>query len=116
MTHWRYRLAATVTIQKKKIKSKGARPGALPTTHDSRHKSEKAKKVKDQQMSSTNIIQWNIQGISQKKQELVDIIANEKPATLCIQEAMLSKQTNFKINNYNGLFKEGHINRRSHKE
>ena len=26
---------------------------------------------------------------------------------------MLSKQTNLKIKNYNGLFKEGHINHRS---
>ena len=27
---------------------------------------------------------------------------------------MLSKQTNFNIKNYNGLYKEGHINRRAH--
>ena len=65
-------------------------------------------------MSSTNVIQWNIQGISQKKQELVDLIAKEKSAILCIQETMLSKQTNFSIKNYNGLFKEEHISCRAH--
>ena len=44
----------------------------------------------------------------------MDLIAKEKPAVLCIQEIMLSKQTNFNKNNYNGLFKEGHTNRRTH--
>ena len=44
----------------------------------------------------------------------MDIIGKEKPAALCFHETMLSKQTNFKIKNYNGLFKEGHINHRSH--
>ena len=61
--------------------------------------------------SSTNFIQWNIQGISQKKQELVNLIDKEKPALLCIQENMLQKRTNFNIKNYNGLLKEGYINR-----
>ena len=50
-----------------------------------------------------------------KKQELVDIITKEKPAVLCIQETMLTKQTNFNVKSYNGLFKEGHINRRAHR-
>ena len=59
-------------------------------------------------------MQRNIQGKSQKKQEVVELIAKEKPAVLYIQEIMLSKQTNFSKNNYNGLFKEGHINRRAH--
>ena len=44
----------------------------------------------------------------------MDLIAIEKPAVLCIQETMLSKHTSFSIKNYNGLFKEGHINRRAH--
>ena len=44
----------------------------------------------------------------------MEIIAKEKPAVLCIQETMLSKQTNFNIKNYPGFFKEGHINRRPH--
>ena len=37
-----------------------------------------------------------------------------KPAVLCFQETMLSKQRNFNIKNDSGLFKEGHINRRAH--
>ena len=50
-----------------------------------------------------------------KKQEVVDLIAKEKPAVLCIQETMLSKQTAFNIKKYNGLFKEGHINHGAHR-
>ena len=52
--------------------------------------------------------------MSQKKQELVDLIAKEKPAVLRIQETMLSKQTNFNIKKYEGIFKERHKNRRAH--
>ena len=37
----------------------------------------------------------------------MDIIAKEKPDALCIQETTLSKQKNFNLKNYNGLFKEG---------
>ena len=44
----------------------------------------------------------------------MDIIAKEKPDVLCIQETMLSKQTNFNLKNYNGLIKEGHTNIRAH--
>ena len=65
-------------------------------------------------MSSTNIIQRNNQRTSQKKQELVDIVDKENPAILCIQETMLTKQTNVSIKDYNGLSKEGHITRRPH--
>ena len=57
----------------------------------------------------------NIRGIAKNKQELVDIIAKEKPDVLCIQETMLSKQTNFNLKNYNGLFKEEHTNIRAHR-
>lgn len=61
-----------------------------------------------------NIVQWNIQGISNKKQELLDIISKIKPEILSIQETMLRKDTNFSLKHYNGIFKEGHTNRRAH--
>ena len=48
------------------------------------------------------------------KQELVGLIAKEKPAVLCIHETVLSKQISFNIKDYDGVFKEGHINRREH--
>ena len=55
-------------------------------------------------ISSTNITQWKM------KAGLVDLIAIEKPEVLCIQETMLPKQSNFNLNNYNGIFKEGNTN------
>ena len=47
-------------------------------------------------------------GIANKKSELMGLISEEKPDVLCIQETILSKQTNFNLKYYNGLFKEGH--------
>ena len=43
------------------------------------------------------------------------LISKEKPDVLCIQETMLSKQTNFNLKNYGGLFKEGHTKIRAHR-
>ena len=44
----------------------------------------------------------------------MDLISKEKTDVLCNQETMLSKQTNFNVKNYNGIFKEGHTNYRAH--
>ena len=44
----------------------------------------------------------------------MDLIAKEKPVVRCIQETMLSNQTNCNLKNYNGLFKEGHTDLRAH--
>ena len=44
----------------------------------------------------------------------MDLISKELPDVLCIQETMISKQTNLNLNYYNVLFKEGHTNRRAH--
>ena len=104
---------------------------ALPTANCRRQKSEETKKMKYQLMlsqsrikfspqiqdfsfSSTYIIQFNIRGKGNKKQELVGIIAKRKSDVLCNQETILSKQTNSKLMNYTGLFKEGHTNIRAH--
>ena len=48
------------------------------------------------------------------KAELADLKAKEKPDFISTQETLLSKKTNFNLNNYNGLFKEGHTNYRAH--
>ena len=71
-------------------------------------------KIQDFSISSTNIIHWNPKGNSNKKAELMDQKAKEKPDVLCIQETMLSKQKNFNLKNYNGLFKEAHTNHRAY--
>ena len=65
-------------------------------------------------ISSTNIIQCNIQGIANKKEDLVELIAKEKTDVPCIQETMISTQTNFNLKNYIGMSKKGHTNYREH--
>ena len=42
------------------------------------------------------------------------LICKEKLDVLCIQEMMLSNQTNFDLKYYNGFFIEGQLNYRSH--
>ena len=44
----------------------------------------------------------------------MDLISNEKPDVLCIQETMLSKQTIFNLKDYNGLIQEGHTDCPAH--
>ena len=44
----------------------------------------------------------------------MDLISKGKEDVFCIQETMLSKQTKFNLENYNGLFKEGHTSNRAH--
>ena len=44
----------------------------------------------------------------------MDLISKGKPDVLCIQETVLSKQINFNLKNYIGLFREGQKNYRSH--
>ena len=41
--------------------------------------------IQDFSISSTNILQYNVQGIKNNKVELVDLMAKEKTDVLCIQ-------------------------------
>ena len=44
----------------------------------------------------------------------MDLIAKEKPYVIYIKKTMLSKQINFNLKNYKGIFKEGHTNYRAY--
>ena len=70
--------------------------------------------IQNFRVSSGNNIQSNSQGITNKKAELMDLISKEEPVVLCIQEAMLSKETSLILKYYNRLFKEGHTNYGAH--
>ena len=65
-------------------------------------------------MNTKTILQWNCQGIGNKKSELCDIIERKKPDIICIQETMLSKNTQFGIKNYTMIHKEGHLSHNWH--
>jgi exonuclease III len=63
--------------------------------------------------NQVNILQWNTQGIRNKKDEILEIIENKNPAIIALQETKLSSD-NFRIPNYNSIGKIGHINRTPH--
>ena len=65
-------------------------------------------------MGVKTILQWNCQGISNKKAEVCDLIDKSKPEILCVQETMLSKDSTFRIKHYTMLHKEGHRQHRWH--
>ena len=59
---------------------------------------------------NTSIIQWNAQGLRNKKNELLDIIKENNASLIAIQETKLSDNYNIRIPNYNVISKEGHYN------
>ena len=65
-------------------------------------------------MLTESIIQWNIQGISSHKDDLLHLISIYRPMVIAIQETFLGNDFMVRVNNYNGLCKQGHYNRRYH--
>jgi len=61
-----------------------------------------------------SLIQWNTQGISTSKEDLLNIINISKPLIISIQETFLAEDYTIKLPNYNSLCKQGHYNRRFH--
>lgn len=60
------------------------------------------------------ILQWNCQGIQNKKDEIADLIDNFKFQVLAFQETKLRSNTNFSIPGYLHYLREGHVNRNAH--
>ena len=64
--------------------------------------------------TKTNIIQWNIQGIRNKKSELLQLIEDYRANIIAIQETKSANQYLPKIQNYNTIAEEGHYNNGYH--
>jgi ribonuclease HI len=62
----------------------------------------------------TSIIQWNLQGLRNKKYEILELIDKHHPYVLALQETKLWKSNNFTIPNYNCIRRDGHLNRTPH--
>ena len=62
----------------------------------------------------TNILQWNIRGMTNKKKELLHIIQQYKVSVLALQETQLSSDYLFKIKHCTSIGKSGIFNRRQH--
>ena len=65
-------------------------------------------------MDTTSIIQWNVQGIHQRKDEILELSKSFQASIIAAQETFLWENSNFKIPNFNCLRKDGHFNVRAH--
>ena len=62
----------------------------------------------------TSIVQWNAQGLRNKKSELLELIHDNCASIVAIQETRLSNDFNLKNPNYNLISKDGHFNHGQH--
>ena len=60
------------------------------------------------------MIQWIIEGIKQKKDEVLKLVTSFRQLIIAIQETVLCEARKFSIPNYNGIRRDGHFNRRAH--
>ena len=64
-------------------------------------------------MNTTSILQWNIQGIKNKKDELLELIGRHSSSIVAIQEMKMPPNM-MKLPNYTEISKIGHLNRSYH--
>ena len=60
------------------------------------------------------LLQWNCQGLRNKKDELLDHIHNNKIDIVFIQETMLDSRNEFRLPGFNVERRDGHVNRTPH--
>ena len=58
------------------------------------------------------IIQWNIEGIKPKKDEVLKLVTSFRPLIIAIQETMLCEARKFSIPSHNRIRRDGLFNRR----
>ena len=59
-------------------------------------------------------LQWNVQGMSTSKEELINMIDNYKPIAIAVQETFYGSDFVVGIAGYNSICKQGHFNQRFH--
>jgi len=64
--------------------------------------------------TTEKIIQWNVQGISTSKEDLIKLIDENKPLLISVQETFLANNYIVNLRNYNCICKQGHYNHRFH--
>ena len=60
------------------------------------------------------IIQWNLQGMTSAKEDILQLTEEHKPIVLAFQETFYSNDFKAKIPHYHGICKQGHFNHRFH--
>jgi len=64
--------------------------------------------------TTETILQWNVQGMTTSKEDLLNLINEYKPLVIAVQETFLANDYCVKIKNYNSICKQGHYNHRFH--
>ena len=64
--------------------------------------------------TKTAIIQWNIQGVKNKKSEIIQLMNQYKAGILALQETLMPVRFLHKIPGYSVIGKDGTHNRRNH--
>ena len=62
----------------------------------------------------TKILQWNINGIKNKKQEISSLLSQYKIDIVALQETKVTSEYMYKFNNYNLYTLDGSFNRMQH--
>ena len=65
-------------------------------------------------MADLNFIQWNIDGIRNKKDELLELVERHQVSIMAIQETKITDSFDFKLPTYNIIKREGHVNVTTH--
>ena len=63
---------------------------------------------------NVNIIQWNAQGLTTSKEDLLKLIEDYEPTVIAIQETFLANNFSIPIKEYTPYCKQGSFNRRFH--
>ena len=61
-----------------------------------------------------SVLQWNCNGLSKKKDEIIHLISQHRPTIVALQETRLRMEASCSISGYNVVRREGHINNNSH--
>lgn len=57
-------------------------------------------------------LQWNLQGMSSSKEDLLKIIDDHKPSVIALQETYFGNDFMINLRGYQGICKQGHFNKR----
>ena len=60
------------------------------------------------------ILQWNVQGITTSKEDILSIVEEYQPLIMAFQETFLANEFSINIKGYNNICKQGNFNRRFH--
>ena len=65
-------------------------------------------------MTTTFLMQWNMQGMGTSKEDIIKLVENYKPLVIAGQETQCEDKFISDTSRYAGLCKQGHYNKKYH--